>query len=115
MSLGPKSYRKKPVEVLALQLGDYNAAEVVEWINGHYVEPVASMRGGPGGGSKGGTVFIDTLKGRVHASVGDFVIRGVQHEFYPCKPEIFEATYDAVPTPPAPLGVRSDTAEGSGP
>lgn len=43
---------------------------------------------------------IDTLEGTMRADVGDWVIRGVQGEFYPCKPDIFEATYVVVePTP----------------
>jgi hypothetical protein len=39
---------------------------------------------------------IDTLEGLIHASSGDWIIRGVQGEFYPCKPDIFESTYEAV-------------------
>jgi len=39
---------------------------------------------------------IDTLEGTITASPGDFVIRGVKGEFYPCKPDIFAATYDEV-------------------
>ena len=41
-------------------------------------------------------IAIDTLEGTVTASVGDYIIRGVQGEFYPCKPDIFAATYEAV-------------------
>jgi hypothetical protein len=41
-------------------------------------------------------VLIDTLEGTMTASPGDFVVRGVQGEFYPCKPDIFAATYDPV-------------------
>lgn len=40
--------------------------------------------------------YIDTLEGRLHVSPGDWVIRGVAGEFYPCKPAIFEATYERV-------------------
>jgi hypothetical protein len=39
---------------------------------------------------------IHTLEGVMHASPGDFIIRGVQGEFYPCKPDIFEATYEPI-------------------
>ena len=38
---------------------------------------------------------IGTLEGVIHASPGDWIIRGVQGEFYPCKPDIFEQTYEA--------------------
>jgi hypothetical protein len=41
-------------------------------------------------------IAIDTLEGTMHASVGDWIIRGVQGEFYPCKPDIFAATYETV-------------------
>lgn len=39
---------------------------------------------------------IVTLEGTMHASVGDYIITGVQGERYPCKPDIFEATYEAI-------------------
>ena len=40
--------------------------------------------------------YIPTLEGRMKVSDGDYVIKGVQGEFYPCKPDIFEATYEEV-------------------
>ena len=43
-----------------------------------------------------GDLMIPTLEGLMRASVGDYVIRGVQGELYPCKPDIFEQTYDLV-------------------
>lgn len=85
-------FQKRPVVVEARQLDSENAGELVEWINANGGE--ASMRGGPGGGSRNGTLYIQTLEGTHHASVGDFVIRGVAGEFYPCKPSIFGATYE---------------------
>jgi len=46
-----------------------------------------------------GTNYLEivTLEGEMYASPGDFIIRGVQGEFYPCKPDIFKATYEAAP------------------
>lgn len=41
-------------------------------------------------------IDIETLEGVMHASPGDYIIRGVMNEFYPCKPDIFEATYERV-------------------
>jgi hypothetical protein len=98
-------YRKKPVEIEGLILTDTNAADIVRWITegGHR----AIMRGGPGGGSIGATVTIRTLEGDHLASVGDVVIRGVQGEFYPVKPEIFAETYDKVDGP-----IEADTYDG---
>lgn len=82
-------FRKKPVVIEARQLTNTNAGEIARWCFG-------KVRGGPGGGSRGGTVLIDTLEGTHLASVGDWVIEGVHGEFYPCKPDIFEATYEPV-------------------
>lgn len=87
-------FRKKPVEIEAIQLVEDNAGLIVGWVNANGGD--AFMRGGNGGGSKGGAVAIKTLEGTMWASQGDYIIRGVQGEFYPCKPNIFEATYDAV-------------------
>lgn len=85
----PRFYRKKPVKVEAVRLDDYNGGDVANWCGG-------ALRGGPGGGSKGGSVIIPTLEGRMTASPGDWIIRGVKGEFYPCKPGIFAATYEPV-------------------
>lgn len=41
-------------------------------------------------------MFIETLEGRMRAETGDWIIKGVRDEFYPCKPDIFEITYEAV-------------------
>jgi len=43
-----------------------------------------------------GPAYIDTLEGKMKVSIGDWIIRGVQGEYYPCKPDIFEATYESV-------------------
>jgi hypothetical protein len=45
---------------------------------------------------KGGRVYIETLEGTMIAQCGDWIIKGVKGELYPCKPEIFEATYEKV-------------------
>ena len=41
-------------------------------------------------------IKIETLEGPIYASIGDMIIKGIHGEFYPCKPDIFEATYEAV-------------------
>lgn len=45
---------------------------------------------------------IETLEGTMHASVGDYIITGVRGEQYPCKPDIFEQTYEPADTPASP-------------
>lgn len=85
----PRKYRKKPVEIEAMQLSRSNVAEVESFINGKAREATLP---GPGRGTHEGVV-IHTLEGDMTASWGDYIIRGVQGEFYPCKPDIFHATY----------------------
>lgn len=53
---------------------------------------------------------IETLEGTMHASVGDYIITGVRGEKYPCKPDIFEQTYEPADAPAAPRWVRCDDA-----
>lgn len=48
-----------------------------------------------------GKIAIETLEGTMTANVGDWIIKGVKGEFYPCKPDIFAQTYDEVDTLPA--------------
>lgn len=59
-----------------------------------------------------GVNFIEivTLEGEMHASPGDYVIRGVKGEFYPCKPDIFAATYEPVETPALSAGEKAEVA-----
>jgi len=82
-------YRKRPVVVEAMQLTDdlRNHTRVANWVssNGGDAEiPFAEP-----------CVYIFSLEGRMRADIGDYVIRGVQGEFYTCKPDIFAATYEA--------------------
>lgn len=81
-----KRYRKLPVEIEAMRLNSENIREAILWINGDGVlaEFIAS------------TVVISTLEGNMSAQLGDWIIKGVKGEFYPCKPDIFEATYEEV-------------------
>ncbi len=85
-----KTYRKKPVEIEAIQFTGDNGEQVAEWCDGTFETITCHGEGPPT------VVFIDTLEGRMSANRGDFVIRGVQGEFYPCKPDIFAKTYDEV-------------------
>ena len=79
-------YRKKPVEIEAMQLTKDNTTEVLTFCNANDI--VAS--------NDDGTISIRTLEGTMTASIGDYIIKGVKGEYYPCKPDIFEATYDPV-------------------
>lgn len=75
-------YRKKPVEVEAIQWTGNNLKEVLEFSDKSYID------------KDNYTLKIDTLEGTHIASRGDYIIKGIKGEFYPCKPDIFEATYE---------------------
>lgn len=78
-------YKKKPIEVEAILYNGTGESfkEVDSFTNGklflEYNKP-----------------FIDTLEGKMFLSVGDYVIKGVKGEFYPCKPDIFTETYERI-------------------
>lgn len=91
-------YRKKPVVIEAFRwTGGPDQEEDPAWLSdlihsgdvyfAHYSTPSVSM-------------LIDTLEGTMQANPGDYIIRGVNGEVYPCKPDIFAATYEAVDQPP---------------
>jgi hypothetical protein len=86
-------YRKKPVVIEAIQFdgSEDSASEVCRFADGK-AERVPDYRTGASSGAI--LVQIKTLEGVMTADVGDFVIRGVNGEFYPCKPDIFAATYE---------------------
>jgi hypothetical protein len=91
-------YRKKPVVVEAIQWDGANHREMFNFLGGEDTDYItasglnfyidwAKVEGG---------LIIKTLEGEHIASIGDFIIKGVQGEFYPCKPDIFEKTYELV-------------------
>lgn len=85
-------YRKKPVEVEAFKLtGGIDQTEDPEWIEEAIKDGVVSFREE---GSPKVHMLIDTLEGVMTAQVGDYIIKGVHGELYPCKPDIFEETYE---------------------
>jgi len=84
-------YRKKPVIVDAFRwTGDRDQIEDPEWI----VEAIKS--GKVRFSEDGESLLVDTHEGILMANQGDYIIRGIQGEIYPCKPDIFEATYEQV-------------------
>ena len=77
-------YRKKPVVIEAIQWDatDPTAKKLREWSD-HAVRA-----------HDGSACFVDTLEGTMEARPGDWIIKGIKGEFYPCKPDIFAATYE---------------------
>lgn len=86
--VAPRRFRKKPVAIDAMRLTADNAKAVCDWIHG------ATSGKAAVGYDDSGAVAIGTLEGTMTASVGDYIIQGISGEFYPCKPEIFEQTYE---------------------
>lgn len=81
-------YRKKPVVIDAVQWRGDNLNEVLSLPPSpntpRFVDP------------RGDEIVISTLEGQMTANIGDYIIRGVKGELYPCKPDIFAATYEPV-------------------
>lgn len=73
-------FRKKPVVIEAVQWTGSNKSDV-------------ALLGGRGRWV-GDTLLVETLEGTMQAVPGDWIIKGIKGEFYPCKPDIFEATYE---------------------
>lgn len=93
-------FRKKPVEIEARRWDGTaeGATAIINWVlrygstATYHCTDICTI-GAPH------TIRIPTPEGDMMASVGDWIIRGVQNEFYPCKPSIFADTYDEVPCP----------------
>jgi SOS-response transcriptional repressor LexA len=98
-------FRKRPVVIEAIRNTgtEESINEVLRWISERtddfrtlMVEDDGYVSPGIGVVPALGTIDIPTLEGTMTAQPGDWIICGVQGEFYPCKPDIFEATYEEV-------------------
>ena len=91
-----KRYRKKPVVVEAVQLNTTNMPEVAAWIGYGTAKIVVESEEAwkLGKSVPGFSMTINTLEGDMTAKSGDYIIKGVNGEFYPCKPDIFAKTYE---------------------
>lgn len=87
-------YRKKPVIIEAVKFNGLNPTEIKDFVGDNceveiydngVTPPVAH-------------IVIHTLEGDMEVNNGDYVIKGVKGEFYPCKPDIFEQTYESIET-----------------
>ena len=83
----PQKFRKKPVEIEAMHMAEPNTPDdVARWCGGRVV--------GDGITFHPYSIEIDTLEGTMRGEYGDWIIKGVQGEFYPCREDIFQATYE---------------------
>jgi predicted HAD superfamily Cof-like phosphohydrolase len=99
----PQRFRKKPVEIEAVQWdGTAEAATpIIDWALQNNVTITYSCPDGAACRRDTHVLLVCTLEGSMAALPGDWIIRGIQGEFYPCKPDIFEATY-STGGPPGP-------------
>lgn len=105
MGTKPKIYRKLPVNIEAVQFpaGGMGQAEVARWVRDNggdarlYDGNVRQLETPTVDGSYylWVSMSIKTLEGTMHAHPGDYIIKGVEGEFYPCRPDIFQKTYEA--------------------
>jgi hypothetical protein len=82
-------FRKKPVEIDAWQFEAQQFMQQPDWLYRAIMAGKIAYQGGPSP-----YYTIKTLEGKMKAVPGDWIIRGVKGELYPCKPDIFDATYD---------------------
>lgn len=82
-----QKFRKKPIVIEAMQFDGFKETfnKICEWMNAEY-------------DSNGDNTYIiiKTLEGEMKAERNDWIIKGVKGEFYPCKPDVFEKTYEKV-------------------
>ena len=111
--IAPSRYRKLPVEIEAIRWCGTNLKAVIDFTGRHpsadewtwaQFEEVVRTKG----------LKIFTLEGHHMASVGDYIIKGVHGEFYPCKPDIFWKTYERATAPLPESGTNSAAWQGPG-
>ena len=88
-------FRKKPVVIDAIIWDGKNFDEISHFTGDWHGHKLAH-EDAEEAAIKTGCLYITTLEGDMKAAKGDFIIKGVNGEFYPCKPDIFEKTYEAV-------------------
>lgn len=89
----PQTFRKKPVTIQAMQLTPTSRGAVIRW--GAESVQLGQLIPAVHPNDDSAPLLIHTLEGTMRAEWGDWVIRGVAGEFYPCKDAIFRETYEA--------------------
>ena len=89
-------YRKKPVVIEAVKWDGFNLQEIKGFVGNDLRYDICDTAYQAGMGRPHVDVVIHTLEGDHVCSEGDYIIKGIKGEFYPCKPDIFEQTYEAV-------------------
>jgi len=77
-------FRRKPAVIEAIQWNGENIKEILEFADSSFIDKDSY------------TLKIETLEGTWTADRGDWIIKGINGEFYPCKPDIFDKTYETL-------------------
>ena len=92
-----QKFRKKPVVIEAIQFNNINRHDIEAFVGKQLNQIIESETAYEAGmGAPISSLTIPTLKGDMKAMPNDWIIKGVNGEFYPCKPDIFEKTYEVV-------------------
>jgi hypothetical protein len=93
-----KTYRKKPVEIKAVKLENTEESilEAISFLGFGILASEQAKELVLETARHNEGIYIVTLEGRMKADFGDYIIKGVKNEFYPCKPDVFEMTYEEV-------------------
>ena len=83
-----KKYQKKPVVIEAVMLTEQSRIDIEYWIVANHGRSLFN--------AQALMMSIQTLEGWITAQLGDYIIKGIKGEFYPCKPDIFALTYEEV-------------------
>ena len=87
-------YKKKPIIIDAIQFNELNLEEIKEFVGDKLVYDIIDTAWQVGKGRPHILMKIKTLEGDMNVSEMDYIIKGVNGEFYPCKPDIFDKTYE---------------------
>lgn len=102
-------YRKKPVVIEAIQWDGLNLEEIRRFVGSSLVYQIFDAAWKAGAGQPVVDMKIKTLEGEMQVGRGDYIIKGVRGEFYPCKPDIFKETYESADT--ADVAPKSEVEE----
>lgn len=89
-------YKTKPVEIEAIRWTGLNLEEIKQFVGESLEYDIWDTAWEVGKGRPHMCMKIHTLEGDMYASVGDYIIKGLRGEFYPCKPDVFEKKYEVI-------------------
>ena len=89
-------YRKKPIVIEAVQWNGLNLEEIKKFVGDSLIYNISDAAWEVGKGAPAVHIEIKTLEGTMIAKAGDYIIRGVNGEIYPCAAKIFEKTYEVI-------------------